>query len=86
MTSCFSVELYYNLKSRLKSVNIRFVGDVNSEIHCLSRNMPLCQDSFRFTLETGHSYVSTYVSQRSLKRFYNQETRVFLVLIISAVV
>ena len=36
------------------------IGDVNAEIHCLNRSpeIPLSQDSFRFLLESGHSYKS----------------------------
>ena len=36
------------------------IGDVNAEIHCLNRSpdTPLDQDSFRFLLESGHSYNS----------------------------
>ena len=36
------------------------IGDVNAEIHCLNRSpdTPLTQESFRFLLETGHSYNS----------------------------
>ena len=36
------------------------IGDVNAEIHCLDRipEKPLGQDSFRFLLESGHSYKS----------------------------
>ena len=29
------------------------MGDVNAEIHCLSRTLPLTNESLRFTLETG---------------------------------
>ena len=36
------------------------IGDVNAEIYCLNRSpdTPLGQDSFRFFLESGHSYNS----------------------------
>ena len=34
------------------------IGDVNAEIHCLDRSGPLSQNSFKFMLETGHSYKS----------------------------
>ena len=36
------------------------IGDVNAEIHCLNRSpeIPLSQASFRFLLESGHSYKS----------------------------
>ena len=30
------------------------MGDVNAEIHCLSRTLPLTNESLRFTLETGN--------------------------------
>lgn len=51
-------------KDSITSVSVRqdkiLIGDVNAEIHCLDRkpDVPLSQDSFRFMLETGHSYKS----------------------------
>lgn len=48
----------------ITSVSVRedkiLIGDVNAEIHCLDRKpgVPLNQSSFRFLLETGHSYKS----------------------------
>ena len=48
----------------ITSVSVRddriLLGDVNAEIHCLDRTpeVPLSQNSFRFFLESGHSYKS----------------------------
>ena len=39
------------------------IGDVNAEIHCLSRTLPLTNESLRFTLETGNCMIIDHSSQ-----------------------
>lgn len=58
------------------------MGDVNAEIHCLSRHItPLSQKSFQFMLESGHSYGSfIWAVQMDASRIFSGDSNACLVI------
>ena len=57
---CFQTRFEDSITSVSITSDKILIGDVNAEIHCLDRkpNVLMNQSSFRFLLETGHSYKS----------------------------